>query len=209
MRPTVLFAAIPVALLASAALVAQPKMPTEAPGKPDPAAVSGGTYAVDPGHTQVVFAWNHMGLTTNMGLIAGPSTGSLTIDPKVPTAAKVLVSFPVANIKSGVPALDEHLMKAEFFDAAKYPTATFESTDVKVSGTTATLTGNLTIKGVTKPVTLAVAFQGVGPNPMTKKQNIGFSATGKIKRSDFNMSYGVPLVGDEIELKIAAGFEKS
>ena len=82
------------------------------------------------------------------------------------------------------------------------------STGVKADGTGATITGNLTIKGVTKPVTLDAEFYGAGVQPMNKKENIGFVATSSIKRSDFNMGYGVPMVGDRIELKIIAAFEK-
>jgi polyisoprenoid-binding protein YceI len=109
-----------------------------------------------------------------------------------------------------VPALDEHLMKADFFDAAKFPTAKFVSTAVKVEGTGATITGNLTIKGITKPVTLDAEFYGAGKAPamMGGKENVGFVATGSIKRSDFGMAYGVPMVGDAIELKIIAAFQK-
>ncbi len=162
---------------------------------------------VDGGHTQVLFAYDHMGLSNNMGVIAGP-TGTLTLDPKNPSAATVSVEFPVANIRTGVSALDEHLMKPDFFDGAKFPTAKFVSTGVKVEGTTADITGNLTIKGITKPVTLDAQFYGAGANPMNKKENVGFSATTAIKRSDFGMGGFVPVVGDEIELKIVAAFQK-
>ena len=149
-----------------------------------------------------------MGFTNNMGTIAEP-TGTLTLDKANPAASKVSVEFTVAKLRTGVPKLDEHLMTADFFDAAKFPTATFVSTAVKPEGATgAEITGNLTIKGVTKPVTLDAEFYGAGIQPMSKKENIGFIATATIKRSDFNMSYGVPMVGDAIELKIIAGFEK-
>lgn len=201
---------IPVAILAaligSASLVAA-DMPSP-PGKNAPALVTGGTYGVDPSHTQVLFSYNHMGLTANMGLIAEPGSGALVLDPKKPGEAKVSVEFPVANIRTGVPALDTHLMKADFFDAEKFPMAKFESTAVKVRGGNATITGNLTIKGITKPVTLNAAFIGVGTNPMSKKETVGFSATGEIKRSDFGLGYGVPMVGNKVDLKIAAAFEK-
>ena len=188
------------------ALVAQ--MPTAAPGTKDAAKVTGGTYKVDGGHTQVVFAWDHMGFTNNMGTIAEP-TGTLTLDKANPAASKVSVEFPVSNIRTGVAKLDEHLMKADFFDAAKFPTATFVSTSVKPDGATgADITGNLTIKGVTKPVTLDAEFYGAGVQPMSKKENVGFVATTTIKRSEFGMGYGVPIVSDAIELKVIAGFEK-
>ncbi|WP_188063967.1 YceI family protein [Sphingobium sp. KCTC 72723] len=178
------------------------------PGTKDVAKVTGGTYAVEPTHTQIVFAYDHMGFTNNMGVIAQP-TGTLTLDKANPAASKVSIDIPVANLKTGIPALDTHLMKPEFFDSAKFATATFVSTSVKPDGATgADITGNLTIKGITKPVTLDAEFYGAGANPMNKKENIGFVATGTIKRSDFGMSMAVPVVGDTVELKIIAAFQK-
>lgn len=179
-----------------------------APGTKDAAKVTGGTYKVDGGHTQVVFAWDHMGFSNNIGTIAEP-TGTLTLDKANPAASKVSVEFQIANLRTGVAKLDEHLAKPDFFDAAKYPTATFVSSSVKPDGATgAEITGNLTLHGVTKPVTLDAEFYGAGVQPMSKKENIGFVATGSIKRSDFGMGAYVPLVSDAIELKIIAAFEK-
>jgi len=180
------------------------------PGQHDPKLVTAGTYAVDPGHTQVLFAYNHLGFTQNMGIIAQPASGTLTLDPKALAQAKVSISFPVANIRTGVPALDEHLMKPEMFDAAQFPTATFTSTSIKLDDDDpeAEITGNLTIKGVTKQVTLDADFIGAGTNPMTKKQTVGFKADAVIKRSDFGLNAYIPAVGDTIELKITAAFEK-
>ena len=207
MRKALISTALAAALLSSGALIAQGM---SKPGSPDPSKVTGGTYEVEGGHTQILFAYDHMGFSNNMGIIAMP-TGTLTLDPKNLAAAKVTVEVPIANLRTAIPKLDEHLMKADFFDAEKFPTATFVSTGVKVDGaTTAEITGNLTIKGVTKPVTLDAAFYGAGTGPaqMGGKENVGFSATTAIKRSDFGMGYGVPVVGDEIELKIVAAFQK-
>lgn len=201
-------AAALIALTGGTVLIAQG--PMTAPGTKDAAKATGGSYTVDPGHTQVVFAWDHMGFTSNMGTIAEP-TGTLTLDKANPAASKVSVEFTIANLRTGVPKLDEHLMKADFFDAAKFPTATFVSTSVKPDGATgAEITGNLTIKGVTKPVTLDAELYGAGKAPAMAggKENVGFVATGAIKRSDFGMGYGVPVVGDAIELKIIAAFNK-
>jgi polyisoprenoid-binding protein YceI len=194
--------------LAGGAVVAQ-QMPA-APGAKDPSRVTGGTYQIDPGHTQIVFAYDHMGFSNNLGIIS-ESTGTLMLDPKNVAAAKVSVDVPIANIRTGVAKLDEHLMKPDFFDSAKFPKATFVSTSVKADGPTgAEITGNLTIKGITKPVTLDVEFYGAGKAPAMAggKENVGFVATGQVKRSDFGMGYGVPMVGDAIELKIIAAFQK-
>jgi len=206
MRKYLIPAAALVALAGGTIVIAQ--APAGVPGTKDVAKVTGGTYKVDGGHTQVVFAWDHMGFTNNMGTIAEP-TGTLTLDKANPAASKVSVEFAIANLRTGVAKLDEHLMKVDFFDAAKFPTATFVSTSVKPEGATgAEITGNLTIKGITKPVTLDAEFYGAGANPMNKQENVGFVATGSIKRSDFGLGYAVPVVGDAVELKIIAGFQK-
>lgn len=205
MRTYLVSAAAFVALAGGTLAIAQ--MPTSAPGSKDPTKVTGGNYTIEPSHTQILFAYDHMGFSNNMGIIAQP-TGTLTLDPKSPAAAKVSVDVPIANLKTGITALDEHLAKPDFFDVAKFPTAKFVSTAVKVEGTTAEITGNLTIKGITKPVTLDAAFYGAGVQPMNKKENVGFIATTTIKRSDFGMGMAVPVVGDAIELKIVAAFQK-
>lgn len=208
MRTLLIPAAALIALAGGTVVIAQ-QMPA-APGAKDPARVTAGTYQIDPGHTQIVFAYDHMGFSNNLGIIAEP-TGTLTLDPKNVAAAKVSVDVPIANLRTGVAKLDEHLMKPDFFDAAKFPKATFVSTDVKADGpTSAQITGNLTIKGVTKPVILDAEFYGAGKAPamMGGKENVGFVATGAVKRSDFGMNYGVPMVGDNIELKIVAAFQK-
>ena len=206
MKSYLIPAAALAALTGATMLIAQG--PMAAPGSKDVAKVTGGSYTVDPGHTQVVFAYDHMGFSNNMGVIS-ESTGTLTLDKANPAASKVSIEVPVANLKTGIAKLDEHLAKAEFFDTAKFPKATFVSTSVKPDGATgADITGNLTIKGITKPVTLDAEFYGAGVQPMSKKENIGFVATGTIKRSDFGMAMAVPMVGDTVELKIIAAFQK-
>ena len=192
MRKYLISAAALIAVAGGTVVIAQ--APMAVPGSKDVAKVTGGTYSVEPSHTQIVFAYDHMGFTNNMGVITQP-TGTLTLD--------------IANLTTGIPALNEHLPKPEFFDAAKFPTATFVSTGVKPDGATgADITGNLTIKGITKPVTLDAEFYGAGANPMNKKENVGFVATGTIKRSDFGMGGFVPVVGDNVELKIIVAFQK-
>ena len=204
MRKILLPLALAAALTSGTVLIAQGPA---APGTKDVAKVTGGAYTIEPTHTQVLFAYDHMGFSNNMGIIAQPS-GTLTLDKANPAASKVSVEIPVANLKTGIAALDEHLMKPEFFDSAKFPKASFVSTGVKVDGTGAEITGNLTIKGITKPVTLDAEFYGAGVQPMNKKENIGFVATGTIKRSEFGMGMAVPMVGDAVELKIVAAFQK-
>ena len=127
--------------------------------------------------------------------------------PKNPSAAKVDVTFPIDKVSTTVAPLDTHLKSKDFFDAATFPTGHFVSTKVEVSGTTATITGDLTLKGVTKPITLKARFVGAGPGMgPAKKTNVGFAATGMIKRSEFGINFGVPMVSDDVALTINAAF---
>lgn len=206
------------ALLAVAALVATPIVAQQAmqpPGSKNPAAITGGTYQADPGHTLVRWQVDHLGFTPYFGIFGGV-TGTLTLDPKNPGAAKVDVTIPVAKVTTANEALTAHLLRAgkdggkpDFFGPSPAD-ARFVSTNVTVNGQSATIAGNLTLNGVTKPVTLAAEFYGAGkmPEQMGGKENVGFTATGTIKRSDFGVTMGIPLVSDEVKLDIAAGFEK-
>lgn len=193
--------------VAAVTLPAIAQMPKEVPGKADPARVSAGTYRADSAHTQVLFSVNHLGFNVYHGLF-GDSSGTLTIDPAKPAAAKVDIEIPMSGITTTSAKLTEHLKSADFFDAAKFPTAKFQSTSVTASGTDATIVGNLTLKGVTKPVTLKARFTGAGKGPMNQAETIGFEATTSISRSAFGMSYGVPFVPDEVPLQISVAFEK-
>jgi polyisoprenoid-binding protein YceI len=198
------------ALLALAAVpVLAQDMPKEAPGAPDPARAVAGVYQVDPDHTQVLFTVGHLGFSEYTGMFTHP-TGALTLDPKNPAVDTVDISFPIAKVLTTSPELDKHLQTADFFDAAKYPTGRFVSTKVTKTGDgSATIDGNLTLRGVTKPVSLDVRFVGAGDMVMGPPvPNIGFAATTTIKRSDFGISYGVPLVSDDVLLTINAAFAK-
>jgi polyisoprenoid-binding protein YceI len=183
------------------------QLPTKVPGTPTLSRVTAGTYKVDGGHTQVVFTVTHLGFSHYTSQFIEP-TGTLVLDPKNPARDKVEISFPIAKVSTTAAELNAHLQKPEFFDSAKFPEGKFVSTKVTVKGMTATIAGNLTLKGVTKPVVLNAHFIGAGPGPMPPhKTNIGFAATTSIKRSDFGISYGIPLVSDKVDLVINAAFE--
>ena len=160
------------------------------------------TYKLDPGHTMVLFSWNHFGYsnpTANFGL----GEGTLVFDEQHPAQSSVDVTLPLANLDTHVPALDEHLKQADFFDAGKFATVTFKSTKVQpLGGHKFKVTGDLTVHGVTKPVVLDATLNKVGPHPMTKAQAIGFDATTTVKRSDFGVGAYVPNVSDEINIRI-------
>lgn len=202
-----------VALLAGAAIAQQP--PMTAPGSKNVAAITGGTYTADPAHTLVTWTLDHMGFSPYTGIF-GDITGTLTLDPKAPSAAKVDVTIPVSKITTASAGLTAHLTrpgkdgaKPDFF-GANPADAHFVSTSVTVTGENAKIAGNLTLNGVTKPVTLDATFYGAGKAPamMGGKENVGFHATATIMRSEFGLGFGVPVVGDAVKLDIAAAFQK-
>lgn len=170
--------------------------------------VQAGTYQVETSHTQVTFSLLHFGFTEYSGLFSG-ATGSLTLDPAHPAASKLTVSIPVESVQTTSPKLTDELHGADWFDVAHYPNATFVSTKVVPTGAgTAAVTGNFTLHGVTKPLTLQVRFVGAGTNPLDKAYTVGFQATGTLKRSEFGVKTYVPMVGDTVTLSIAGAFEK-
>jgi polyisoprenoid-binding protein YceI len=175
------------------------------PGTPNRALVTAGTYQVDPNHTQVTWQVNHMGFSLLEGQF-GASAGTITIDPARLNATQIDVTFAVDQLSTTSEGFTKHLKSKDFFDAEANPTARFVSTGVRAAGNGATITGNLTIKNVTKPVTLQATFVGAGNNPMSKKLNFGFRATGSIKRSDFGLGMAVPAVSDKVDLTINAAF---
>lgn len=200
--------------LAALALVASTAA-AQVPGSRNPAAISGGTYTADPEHTLVTWTLDHLGFSPYSGIF-GSVTGTLTLDPKNLEAAKLDVTIPVAKVTTASAGLTQHLLrpgkdggKPDFFGPTPAD-ARFVSTRIVTSGQTAKLTGDFTFNGVTRPVTLDVTFYGAGKTPpqMGGKENIGFRATGTIKRSEFGLGFGVPIVGDEVTLDIAAAFQK-
>jgi len=187
------------------------------PGSKNKATITGGSYTVDPGHTLVRWEVDHFGFTPYWGLFGG-ITGTATFDTANPAASKVDITIPVSKVVTASEGLTAHLLrpgkdggKPDFFGAAATD-AKFVSTRVVIDedGDEAKVTGNLTLNGVTKAVTLDVDFYGAGKTPpqMGGKENVGFEAEATIRRSDFGINYAIPLVSDEVDLKIAAAFVK-
>lgn len=159
------------------------------------------TYKLDASHTAITWHVDHFGFSTPSGKFMS-AEGSVTLDKANPAASSVNVTIKMAEVNSGVAKLDEHLKAKDFFDVAQFPTATFTSTKVDVTGAdTADVTGNLTLRGVTKPVTLKVKLNKLAEN-MFKKQTAGFTATTTIKRSDFGISAYLPNLGDDVRIEI-------
>ena len=163
------------------------------------------TYTIEPDYTQAVFRWSHLGFS-NPAAQLSQGQGTLEFDPANPTRATVNVTIPLSSLNTGVPALDEHLRSEDFFEVAKFPTASFRSTKVQ-PGTgkdRLKVTGELNLHGVTRPVTLDVTVLKVGSNPRTSLPTVGFEATTTLQRSDFGLGAFVPQVSDEIRLQITS-----
>lgn len=208
MRKYVITAAAALVILTPniGSVIAQQAAP-ELPGKVDPSRVEAGTYVVDPAHTLIGFRANHFGFNDYFGIF-GDSTGTLEIDPANLSAAKVDITIPVNKLTTASEGLTAHMNRADFFETENYPNARFVSTKVTVDGTAAKIEGNLTIKGITKPVVLDASFTGAGNNPFNKKLTVGFEADTIVKRSDFGVNGAIPLVSDEVQLGITVAFEK-
>ncbi|TCB32924.1 polyisoprenoid-binding protein [Acinetobacter sp. ANC 4910] len=159
-------------------------------------------YQIDPTHTATVFSWSHFGFSTPSANFSNIQ-GTINVDNDKPANSSVNVTIPLASLNTNVAALDEHLKKAEFFDAINYPNITFKSTKVESLGNNQyKITGNLTVKDVTKPVVLDAVLNKQGEHPMTKLQSIGFNATTSFDRSAFGVGGYVPNVGDKITVNI-------
>lgn len=212
---TLTLAAAGVAALTIGTLHAQQGGPPQLPGAMDVSRAQAGTYAVDPNHTLIGWRVNHFGFNDYFGIF-GNSTGTLTIDPANPSAAKVDITIPVAEVTTASRGLTDHLLRApgegrdrpDFFGPSPAP-AKFVSTKVEPNGTSARITGDLTLNGVTKPVVIDAKFTGAGNAMMPPRRlTLGFEGTTTIKRSDFGIGFGIPMVSDEVELDITAAFEK-
>ena len=163
-----------------------------------------GTYGIDTSHSQLSFAVKHLGISTVRGTFDRYS-GSLTVGADVGQTS-VTIDAEMASVASGNAGRDEHLHGDHFFDVANHPTMTFRSTAIAPAGDGYQLTGDLTIRGITKSVTLNAQFNGASVFPMDKSTHYGFVATGTIMRTDFGVNYAVPMVSDDVALTIDAQF---
>lgn len=162
------------------------------------------SYKFDPHHTSVVWTANHFGFSNPSGKFSEVE-GDLFLDEKNPAKSKVSVTIKMVNLFTGYENFDNHLKSADFFNVEKYTTATFVSKKVKITGkNTAKITGDLTLAGVTKSITLNTKLNKKAISPITQKKTAGFTATAVIKRSDFGIDYAVPSVGDNVKLLIEA-----
>jgi polyisoprenoid-binding protein YceI len=161
------------------------------------------TYKLDPAHTYPYFSISHLGFSTMRGRFNNTS-GTISLD-KAKASGSVDIEIDVGSIDTAFEKRDQHLRSPDFFNAAEFPKMTYKSTKVTIKkDNTAVVEGNLTMHGVTKPVTLNVDKITCGANPMNKKEMCGFNASTVIKRSEFGINYGLPAIGDEVTLSIEA-----
>lgn len=173
----------------------------------NPAEVQAGAYKLDPSHGKITWSVKHMGFSTYVGQFTNVSA-ELTLDPANPAASRLTATVPLADVAPNDDALKAHLQSADFFDTARFPTATFVSTGIVVDRddpSEAEVTGDLTLHGVTRPVTLQVEFNQAGPF-MGGPYRVGFDGETTIKRSEFGIDKYVPALGDEVELHIEGEF---
>ena len=167
-----------------------------------PALAAPATYTVDTTHTFPRFSYSHFGYSTQLSRFDSTS-GKVVFDAAAKTGSVDIV-IDAKSVNTGYATFNEHIQGEDFLDTAKYPTATFKSTKVVFKGDKpAKIEGNLTLKGVTKPVTLTVTSFACAPHPMLKKDACGANATAKIKRSEFNAGKYAPAVSDDVTLTFA------
>ena len=172
----------------------------------NPAEVRAGAYELDSGHGKITWSVNHLGFSKYVGQFVNVKA-ELTLDPADPAASSLTATIPLTDVAPNDDALKRHLQTADFFDTANHPTATFVSRSVTVDSddpNEATVVGDLTLRGVTKPVTIEVEFNQAGTAMGAYKA--GFDGEATIKRSDFGINYALPAVSDEVELHIEGEF---
>lgn len=203
MRRIVVAALISVTALTGAHAIAQQQPAATAASQPAPRS---GAYQLDKSHAKIVWAANHFGFSTYYGEFTD-FDAKLNLDAAAPERSSLQVTVAIPSVSTNNEALEKHLASPDFFDAANHQTATFTSTAVTRTGAnTADVTGNFTLRGVTKPLTLKVTLNGAGESPASKKYTIGFSAEGVIKRSEYGMTYAIPGVADDVKLLVSGEF---
>lgn len=159
-------------------------------------------YTFDKTHTQILFFVSHLGFSMSQGEFHDYD-GSFTFDRGAPENSSVDVSIQASSIDMDDDKWDAHMKNADFFNVEEFPVVTFKSTETKVTGdNTANITGDLTMLGVTKPVTLSVVHNKSAVHPFSGKYVAGLSGAATIKRSDFGMKYGLPGVADDVEIRL-------
>ncbi len=165
-------------------------------------ALAADTYITDPNHTFARFSYSHMGYSTQLSRFDKVS-GKIVLDTAAKTGSAD-ITIDTRSVSTGSAQFNEHIQGKDFLDTADFPTATFKANTIKFNGNTPDeLIGDLTLKGVTKPVTLKVTAYKCMPHPMLKKEACGADAVTHVKRTDFDMGKYAPLVGDDVTITVS------
>ena len=194
-------AAVALGLLAGGAVVAQDAFVT------DPAQVRSGAYELDPSHGKITWSVSHMGFSTYYGQFVDVQ-GELVLDAANPANSTLNVTVPLTAGGSNDAQLDAHLQTPDFFDTANHPAATFTATSIRVDADDARraeITGDLTLRGVTRPVTIDARFNQAGE--VFGAYVVGFDGEATVRRSEFGIEYGLPMLGDEVTLHLEGEFK--
>jgi polyisoprenoid-binding protein YceI len=163
------------------------------------AAMAADSYTIDPPHTFPRFMINHLGFSTMQGRF-DKTSGKITLDRAAKTGS-LDINIEAGSVSTGFAKRDEHLRSPDFFNVVEFPAITFKSNSVKFKGDTpSSVEGELSMAGVTKPVTLNIDAFNCGKNPMSQKDECGAAASAQIKRSDFGIKFGLPAIGDDVKL---------
>lgn len=173
-----------------------------------PSELPAGAYRLDPEHASLLFKLDHLGFSQLVGRF-DRFDASLDFDPKQPEAARLTVVIDVASIDLNLPQFEQDLRGPDWFDGAQFPQARFVSRRIEIVGATSgRVSGDLTLHGVSAPVTLEVTFNGAGDSLITGRYTLGFAATGTLNRSDFGLGAYAPAISDEVTLEIQAEFQR-
>ncbi|WP_375464855.1 YceI family protein [uncultured Methylobacterium sp.] len=197
------------ALLLALALGLDPAAAADRPPgvSTDPTQVRAGAYRLDPDHGKITWSLSHLGFSTYYGQITDVA-GDATLDPRDPSRIRLTVTIGTGSVTGANPRLDAHLKAPEFFDTARFPTATFTATAVEpTSPATARVSGDLTLRGVTRTVAFDATFNQAGLHPVDKTYTVGFDGRAVVKRSDFGMDAYLPLLGDEVVVRLEGEFK--
>ncbi len=201
---TLLLASLPFSLVLTAPVGAQEVPPALTK---DPGQVKAGRYRLDPAHGKITWSLSHLGFSTYYGQFTDVS-GDLVLDPKEPGKSSLSVKIVTGSANALNDKLNAHLKTPDFLDVEKFPEATFVSQSIEpTSPTTARVNGTLTLRGVSKPVSFDATFNQAGVNPVDKAYSVGFDGWTVIKRSEFGVNAFLPLLGDEVALRLEGEFK--
>ena len=175
----------------------------------DPNMIRAGTYMLDKMHGRITWSVNHLGFSTYVGLLPG-ANADLALDPKDVSRTTLTATIDMNSVDTANASLNDHLKGEGFFDTKQFPQATFKSTKVTATGPrTARIDGDLTLRGKTAPIVISATFNNAGVDPVDKRYTVGFDGASIIRRSTFGASEYVPMVGDDVLIRLEGEFKQA